>query len=408
MQEPLIEFKQVSKRFGDKVVLDRADLSVYPGQVTTLIGKSGVGKSVTLKLIIGLLRPDSGQVLYQGQDLGRMPSREKKQLLRGVNYMFQNNALFDSLNVFENIALPLREKYRLGHKEVNSRVKAKMQLLDLGDIGHNFPSQISGGMQKRVAMARALITDPEVVLFDEPTTGLDPLRKNNVLGMITENQKEFGFTSVLVSHDVPDIFYISNRIAVLDEGRVLFQGTAQELEQFENQIIHDFINSSQSLKNHVLGLQTKQELENIYRDKILQGGLEDGFVLLLWDIANLERVEEQVGHFMGQEIVSVLTQAIQKRLRGDQDLLGRYSQDRLVCLVSSADLYSAEQLTRDVMRELQDLTFMHRYSSSPSCVDFSITAAALPGNRQKTLQQLVSEASLHKGECISLVCGQEQ
>lgn len=407
MPTPLIEFEKVSKRFGDKVILDQADLLIFPGQVTTLIGKSGVGKSVTLKLIIGLLRPDSGRILYQGQDINDLSAQERAQVLRRMNYMFQNNALFDSLNVFENIALPLREKHRLTPREIESKVLARMELLDLGDIGYKYPSQISGGMQKRVAMARALVTDPEIVLFDEPTTGLDPLRKNNVLAMITKNQKEFGFTSILVSHDVPDVFYISNRIAVLDQGRILFQGSAQELEQFEHKVVHDFINSNQSLKNHVLGLMTRKELEQSYLQLARDNNEQGSFALLVLGIENLERVEEQVGHFLGQEIVAALTWSLQEKLQAVESILGRYSQDRLVCLLPGTDVGRARQIAWEVLQELQDKPFMYRHGYGQTCVDFSVYFAVQHGEWQLKLQQLAAQAGQKVEHSVSLVCGPE-
>ncbi|MFW6179906.1 MAG: ATP-binding cassette domain-containing protein [Desulfohalobiaceae bacterium] len=406
MQSPLIEFKQVSKRFGDNVVLDRADLVVYPGQVTTLIGKSGVGKSVTLKLIIGLLSPDSGRILYEGRDMAQMSRRERRQILGKMNYMFQNNALFDSLSVFENIALPLQEWRKLGPRQIKNKVREKIELLDLGDIGEKFPSQISGGMQKRVAMARALVTDPEIVLFDEPTTGLDPLRKNNVLAMITENQKQFGFTSILVSHDVPDVFYISNRVAVLEEGSILFQGSSRELERFEHQVVYDFLNSSQQLKNQILGLKTKRELER-HVQQAAQKAPGQEFCLLLLGIENLERVEEQAGHFLAQEIVAAASRSLQWRLQAPWDVLGRYSQDRLLCLLFGKDIQDVNNLGREVLQELQEESFMQGTEHSENCVDFSIYFAVIPGNWQSSLKELARQAGQQEQHRVRLVCASE-
>ncbi|MFP4212669.1 MAG: ATP-binding cassette domain-containing protein [Desulfohalobiaceae bacterium] len=402
----MIEFRQVSKSFGDKVVLDRADLLIYPGQVTTLIGKSGVGKSVTLKLIIGLLSPDSGRILYQGQDLGQMSRREKREVLGKMNYMFQNNALFDSMSIFENIALPLQERHGLHPNQIETKVREKMEILDLGDIGKKFPSQISGGMQKRVAMARALVTDPEVVLFDEPTTGLDPLRKNNVLAMITENQKQFGFTSILVSHDVPDVFYISNRVAVLEEGRILFQGSSRELERFEHQVVYDFLNSTQSLRNHVLGLMTRRELEGYFL-QLAQDSQVQGCCLLLVGIENLERVEEQAGHFLAQEIVSAVSRSLSRHMQSSGDALGRFSQDRVLCILLGQDIQGANELGRDVMQELQGKSFMHSQEHTNNCVDFSIYYTVLPWDGQSSLQELARKAGQQEQQRISLVCASE-
>ena len=180
MDQPLIQFKDAVKRFGDNAVLDKVNLSIYRGEITSIIGKSGTGKSVLLKHIIGLYQPESGQVLFEGMPLSKMKSRARKTLKQKFSYMFQETALFDFLTVFENIALPLREKTALPDGEIQRRVRDKMYQLDLHDIDLKFPAQLSGGMKKRVALARALVTNPEIVLFDEPTTGLDPIRKNAV------------------------------------------------------------------------------------------------------------------------------------------------------------------------------------------------------------------------------------
>jgi phospholipid/cholesterol/gamma-HCH transport system ATP-binding protein len=155
--------------------------------------------------------------------------------------MFQGNALFDSMTVYENVALPIREKGRLPFHEVENRVREKLSQLDLNGIEDNYPSQLSGGMQKRVAMARALVTDPEIVLFDEPTTGLDPIRKNAAHAMISNYQKTFGFTGVIVSHEIPDVFDISQRIAMLDRGRIIFQGSPAEIRNCGESVIRQFL-----------------------------------------------------------------------------------------------------------------------------------------------------------------------
>lgn len=206
MKQPLIEFKDVCKSFGTNHVLQGASFRIFPGEVTTLIGKSGVGKSVLLKLIIGLLAPDSGEILFEGRPLAGMNKQERKAFKRKFSYMFQGAALFDSMTVFENIALPLMERTTLPKAEIQRRVRDKMRQLDLHHIEDKNPAVLSGGMKKRVALARALVTDPEIVLFDEPTTGLDPIRKNAVHSLISDYQKRYRFTGVVVSHEIPDVF----------------------------------------------------------------------------------------------------------------------------------------------------------------------------------------------------------
>ncbi len=241
MTEPLIEFRQVFKSFGSNAVLKGVDLKIYRGQVTTIIGKSGIGKSVLLKHIIGLLEPDAGTIFFYGHPLDAMTRAQRRDLKMKFSYMFQGTALFDSMTVYENIALPLAEKRGFPKPEIKKRVAEKLEQLELAGMEDKYPSQLSGGMKKRVAMARALITEPEIVLFDEPTTGLDPIRKNAAHNMIADYQRRFGFTGVLVSHDIPDVFRISQRVAMLDDGKIIFEGSPEQLQNSSNEIIRAFI-----------------------------------------------------------------------------------------------------------------------------------------------------------------------
>ncbi len=406
MPTPLIEFQDVSKRFGEKVVLHRANLFVYPGEVTTLIGKSGVGKSVTLKLIIGLLYPDSGEILFSGQPVSKMPRKDRKAFKERVNFMFQNNALFDSLSIFENIALPLREKTRFDAGSIRERVGQKMEALDLTGVEEKFPSQLSGGMQKRVALARALVTDPEVVLFDEPTTGLDPVRKNSVLSMITHNQKNFGFTALLVSHDVPDVFYISNRIAVIEEGEILFQGRPQDLEQTRHPVIHDFINSTEGLQNEIIGLETRRGLEGVFQERQSSSQREEPFFFLLFTVSNFERIKERVGHLVAHEVVASLMRLFRETWGGRREIAcGRYSQDRVVCLLPNVPRDQLQQALSKMSRELQKRSFFQESASTDTCVNFSVYAGGVEGSAQSSLHELVDRAGNELRYLAGLVCG---
>lgn len=246
MSQPLIQFVDVHKSFGDQHVLDGVNLSIYPGEVTAVIGKSGEGKSVLLKHIIGLLKSDSGRILFDGKDLAQMSGAERRSMKRKLSYMFQSTALFDFLSVWENIALPLTECRRLPGAEVKQKVGDMLERLDLGGIDEKYPSQLSGGMKKRVALARALVTDPQIVLFDEPTTGLDPIRRNAVHRMICRYQKHFGFTGVVVSHEIPDIFRICQRVAMLDGGKIRFEGPPEVLESDTDPAVQRFIRGQAS------------------------------------------------------------------------------------------------------------------------------------------------------------------
>ncbi|MCF8091188.1 MAG: ATP-binding cassette domain-containing protein [Desulfotignum sp.] len=241
MTTPFIEFKDVKKRFGSQEVLRGVNLSIPKGCITAVIGKSGTGKSVLLKHIAGLVKEDFGQVLIQGEPLNHLPGEKALALKKTMSYMFQDNALFDFLTVFDNIALPLSETSRMSKMQIKKKVHTRMSQLSIEGIDQKYPSELSGGMRKRVALARALVTDPEIILFDEPTTGLDPVRKNNVHHMIRQYQKKFGFTAVIVSHDIPDIFDLAQHIALLDEGVIIFEGTGQEILHSKTGKVHAFI-----------------------------------------------------------------------------------------------------------------------------------------------------------------------
>lgn len=234
METPLIEFRNISKSFGGRIVLDKINLEIFKGQVTVIIGKSGVGKSVLLKHIIGLLEPDEGHILFHGKPVMKFGRKEWDSYLRKISYMFQNNALFDSLTVYENIALPLRQKTGMTEKEIAGKVMVRIEQMELLRDVYKYPAELSGGMQKRVALGRALVTDPEIILFDEPTSGQDIMRKNAILSMISQYQKRFGFTAVLISHDLPEVLLISNRVLLLHDRKLVFQGTARELNHFDH------------------------------------------------------------------------------------------------------------------------------------------------------------------------------
>ena len=247
MTLPLIQFVDIKKNFGANEVLKGVNLSIYKGDIMVVIGKSGTGKSVLLKHIIGLVHQDSGELLIDGKPLHTLPKKGRLFFKKELSYMFQENALFDFLNVFENIALPLTETSRDTRFIIEEKVNTRMVQLGLGPIGKKFPSELSGGMRKRVALARALVTDPKVVLFDEPTTGLDPVRKKKVHTMIKEYQEQFGFTAVIVSHDIPEIFDLAQHIALLDEGKIIFEGTKDDILHSRSDTVNAFIRGDEQL-----------------------------------------------------------------------------------------------------------------------------------------------------------------
>jgi len=222
--QPAIEFVDVCMGFGARtqhhVVLDQASFTVPKGKTTVIAGGSGQGKSVILKLILGLLRPTSGQVLVAGQNVPALGYGALQALRMRFGVLFQGSALFDSLSVFENIALPLRERTRLSSDEIVARVNATLEQLELNGHGEKYPAQLSGGMKKRVGLARALQLDPEIVLFDEPTTGLDPVMTQDIYDLFTRTQGRLGYTAVIVSHDIPQIFALADQIILLNKGEL--------------------------------------------------------------------------------------------------------------------------------------------------------------------------------------------
>ena len=246
MDQPFIELIDIHKSFSGNNVLEGVNLAIEKGLVTCVIGKSGCGKSVLLKHIIGLMQPDSGQVCVDGMPTNQMDRTQRHKFYRQISYMFQDNALFDFLTVWENIALPLTEKKKTPMDQIRQRVKEKMQVLEISNHENKYPAQLSGGIKKRVALARALITDPAAVLFDEPTSGLDPVRRNGVHAMISTYQKEFGFTAVIVSHGIPEIFTISQRVAMLDQGKIIYFGKNDGIFQTDNDIVKAFISGKEA------------------------------------------------------------------------------------------------------------------------------------------------------------------
>jgi phospholipid/cholesterol/gamma-HCH transport system ATP-binding protein len=206
-----------------------------------VIGRSGGGKSVLLKHLIGLLRPDAGAVIVDGTDITRLRGRDLDRVRERYGVVFQGGALFDSMSVSDNVAFPLREKSRLGAAEIRGRVDEKLQQVGLTGMGHKDPAEISGGMRKRVAIARALVTEPEIVFFDEPTTGLDPILVNTIHHLILELHRKFRFTAIMVSHEIPEIFEIADRVAMLHEGAIVEVGPPDAVRASTNPVVQQFI-----------------------------------------------------------------------------------------------------------------------------------------------------------------------
>lgn len=248
----MLEVIDLWKRFGNHEVLKGTNLRIEKGQITSIIGGSGSGKTVLLKHLIALLLPDSGRILVDGVDITRLGARALNEIRRKFGFLFQGAALLDSLTIFDNVAFPLREKTRMREAQIENKVKERLDQVGLKDMGYKYPAEVSGGMKKRAGFARALVSDPEIVLFDEPTTGLDPLLAKSIHELISNMQSHFGFTGVVVSHDIPEVFTISHCVAMLANGVIEDSGPTAE-----------FLKSSSPVVQQFLKVETKGPLEVI-------------------------------------------------------------------------------------------------------------------------------------------------
>lgn len=237
----MIEVRGLHKSFDGQDVLRGVDFSVGKGEVFAVIGGSGQGKSVLLKHLLGLMKPDSGSVLVEGEDICALSGPALYRLRDRFGYLFQGGALFDSMTIFDNIAFPLREKTKLSSREIKSKVEEELAKVGLEGMGHKFPADVSGGMKKRAAFARVLVMKPEIVLFDEPTTGLDPVLVDSVHKLILWGKQTYGFTAVIVSHEIPEIFGVADRIGMLSGGKMIQVGSPDEIQGSQIPEIYRFV-----------------------------------------------------------------------------------------------------------------------------------------------------------------------
>jgi len=237
----MIQIEDLWKSFGSQAVLRGVNLQVPTGSFVALVGMSGTGKSILLKHIVRLIQPDSGRVLVDGKDPARLSASALEQLRSRVGYVFQSGALFDSMTVFDNVAFPLRERGRLSELEIRKRVLVELEQVGLSGTEQKYPAHLSGGMIKRVALARTLIRDPEIVLFDEPTTGLDPIVSNSILELFDAVHRRLKLTGILVSHEIPEIFSIVQQVALLHEGKIAAVQTPEEIMSSQDPIVRQFM-----------------------------------------------------------------------------------------------------------------------------------------------------------------------
>ncbi|RKZ14055.1 ABC transporter ATP-binding protein, partial [bacterium] len=235
------------KRFGDQVVLAGADLDVARGEARVILGRSGQGKSVLLKLIVGLMKPDAGSITVDGQDVVSMRRKQLYALRQRFSMVFQGGALFDSMTVMENVSLGLREHTKLPLGEINRRAERALEMVDLSESGPKMPAELSGGMRKRASLARAIVTEPEYLLYDEPTTGLDPITSDAINRLIQRLDEELGVTSIVVTHDMTSAFMVGDRFGLLSKGRFVFEGTADEARATQSGPMRAFIDGDSTV-----------------------------------------------------------------------------------------------------------------------------------------------------------------
>jgi len=390
MDQPFIQFKNAAKKFGNNSVLDGINLSIFKGEITSIVGKSGAGKSVLLKHVIGLMEPDSGQVLFKGQSLALMKKAERKALKRKFSYLFQDTALFDFLTVYENIALPLKERTSLPDAEIQRRVWDMMHQLDLHKIDLSYPSQLSGGMKKRVALARALVTNPEIVLFDEPTTGLDPIRKNAVHSMISDYQKRFGFTAIIVSHEIPDVFFISQRVAMIDSGKILFEGTAEGIQEVMDPVVKNFIQGLESPHDDLTGITSqslgqrrlRQEMNRLQRHRI-------PFSIVLLSVEKLEDIDRIAGHMISQTMFKTFANVVKLNIR-ITDTCFRYDMGKIMVVLPDTNANQAGLFCKKLTGNLEKSPILEELKSAQG-VCFSVKAGIAEAKEDSRLESLLDE-----------------
>jgi phospholipid/cholesterol/gamma-HCH transport system ATP-binding protein len=251
----LLRVEDLHKGFGAHAVLTGVGLGVRRGSVFTVLGPSGAGKSVFLKCLAGVETPEAGRIFFDGRELAAGDPAARADFRRRTSFLFQSNALFDSLTALENVALPLEQTTDLKNNAVRERSLEALRQLELDACCDRYPSQMSGGMQKRLALARAIVTQPELVFFDEPTAGLDPLRRNAVFAMIAKYQRQFGFTALVVTHDVTEALIASDRVALLEKGRICFEGTPAEFSASTQPVVSDFRDSADALGNALAAIR---------------------------------------------------------------------------------------------------------------------------------------------------------
>jgi len=414
METPLIEFQNVTKRFGPKTVLEQINLKIYEGEITTIIGLSGGGKSVLLKHIIGLLQPDEGTILFRGQPLQQGKHHLAAFGAGEISYMFQDNALFDSMTIYENVALPLAETTNLTKKEIRQRVMARLEQTELTEARYKFPSELSGGMQKRAALARALIMDPKIVLFDEPTSGQDPVRKNAILSMIAQYQRKFGFTAILVSHEIPDVYFISNRILALYDRKIVFQGSPEELEEFDHPFNDEVIHSLEGFQEELTGLYSRRRFKVLYHGQLKRSTRGEVYSVVIFSLDSPETIVDKLGYGAVQEAIRRLGGFINKHLGSIGGFSTRYSAHQFVTVLPYSDLDEANDILQKFIADFQEYGIQNLATGevgpgpSDACIELSVQAGLAQGQPFTKIETVIDAAKQQQKEIGRVICSAKE
>jgi phospholipid/cholesterol/gamma-HCH transport system ATP-binding protein len=270
----LLEVRNAAKAFDEKVILRDVSVHVDEGETLTVLGKSGTGKSVLLKIIVGLLQPEKGEVFYRGQNLLELEELELNEVRKKIGFLFQGAALFDSMSVGENLEMYLKKHSKFEQSEREKKIKRALELVELSDVIDQMPSELSGGMRKRAGLARSIVLEPEMILYDEPTTGLDPVTASSIAELILTLQKELKIASIVVTHDLPTAYTVSDRAVVLSDGLKIFDGNIEELGEQKDEFLQDYLKSSKVDRSHRDAI-----LQSVKRGDTMHSGAETKSIL---------------------------------------------------------------------------------------------------------------------------------
>ena len=358
----------------------------------------------------GRAHQNEGQVLYRGKPIDEMSKKEWKEYMGSISYMFQNNALFDSMKIVENVALPLRQTTHMGKKEILEKAMAAIEQTELTEVFDKYPSELSGGMQKRAALARALVTDPSLVLFDEPTTGQDPIRKNAILGMVAEYQSRFGFTALLISHEIPDVYFISNRILALYGKKIVFQGPPDEFEEFEHPFREEILTSLESLQEDITGLYSKRHFKVRYQTDLSKRHPDAMYAVAAFAVDDMDTIIEHSGHDIAQEIIRALGSYINKHFGAVGGFSSRQTINEYGTVLPYSDLDEAERIMEDFKKDFREHAWTDIQALAEEDivaddhVEFNILAGLAQGKPQIEIESVMEFARFNQKPIARFQC----